>query len=206
MFKYPHGDLHGLNLDWLLEEWKKFKASFQQAFNATITLLGVNDAPTVTVTYDDNTNNYDFDFGLPEQVKPSGFLIGYQVGTSGTTVPTGAWLANPPAVPQGDYLWTKTQVIYNNGLTSTTYATSYQGVDGATLFFSNVPLSAMTGDFATITDANITSDHVLAELNLANPNAITSNIIWTSASGSFKLNGTCATATTADVVLVKKIN
>lgn len=206
MFEYPHGDLHSLNLDWLLEEWKKFKNDFQQAFSAVITQLGVNDTPTVTVTYDDNANNYEFDFGLPEPVKPSGFLIGYQVGTSGTTIPTGAWLANPPAVPQGEYLWTKTQVIYNNGLTSTTYATSYQGIDNATLYFKNVPVSVNNGDIATISDTDITNDHVVAEIYWANPSAITSNVTWTTSAGNLVLNGNCVTATTANVLIIKKIN
>ena len=206
MFKYPHGDLHGLNLDWLLEEWKNFRESFTQAFRAVITQIGVNDPPTVTVTYDDNTNNYEFDFGMPAPVKPSGFLIGYQVGVSGTAIPTGSWLANPPAVPEGQYLWTKTQVIYNNGQTSTTYAVSYQGVDSATLYFANIPVSAMTGDIATISDVNITADHVVAEIVFNDPLYIKTPVTWTTSAGSCVFNGTCTNATTVNVILTKKIN
>lgn len=210
MFKYPHGDLHGLNLDWFLEAWRSFQQSFQNRFTASSEMLPIGDEDaTVNVTYDPDTEIYDFHFGIPSRVKPSGFLIGYQSGTSGTTIPTGTWLANPPAVSQGDYLWTKTQVIYNDGQYSTTYSCARQGIDGTgtgALYFKNVPVSVNNGDIATISDTNITSDHVVAEIYWAIPSAITSNVTWTSSAGSLVLNGNCVTATTANVLIIKKIN
>lgn len=209
MFKYPHGDLHGLNLDWLLEAWKTFQDGFTHAFNAVITQIGVNDPPTVTVTYDDNSNNYEFDFGMPAPVKPSGFLIGYQSSSSGTTIPTGTWLANPPVVPQGDFLWTKTQVNYNDGQYSATYSCSRQGIDGTgtgALYFTGVTISAVNGTIATVNNADITADHVIAEIEWGSPGNLKSDITWTTASGSLTLTGNCKTATTANIVLIKKIN
>ena len=130
MFDYPHGDLHGLNLDWFLEQWKKFQQSFTGSFTASSETLPATDDPTVNINYDQDTGIYDFHFGIPNKVKPTGFQIGYQASNSGTTVPTGTWLANPPAVPQGDYLWSMTRVIYNDGQYSETYAVSRMGVDG----------------------------------------------------------------------------
>ena len=34
--------------------------------------------------------------------------VTYQVGSSGTTAPSGSWLQAVPTVPQGQFLWTKT--------------------------------------------------------------------------------------------------
>ena len=74
------------------------------------------------------------------------------------------------------------------------------------LYFTSVACSATTGNFLTKSDVNITADHVVAECVFANPSAITTDVTWTTASGSVTLNGTCASATTANLVLVKKGN
>lgn len=54
----------------------------------------------------------------------------YQLGTSATTAPTGTWLANPPAVTVGKYLWTRTILTYTDG-TKSTPAYSISGGPGA---------------------------------------------------------------------------
>lgn len=77
---------------------------------------------------------------------------------------------------------------------------------GGALYFTSVAVSATTGDIVTVSNAAITADHVLAECVFANPSAITTNVTWTTASGSLVLNGTCTAATTANIVLVKKNN
>ena len=77
---------------------------------------------------------------------------------------------------------------------------------GGALYFTSVAVSATTGDIATVSNADITADHVVAEITLANPSAITTVVTWTTSSGSLVLNGTCTSATTADIVLVKKNN
>lgn len=74
------------------------------------------------------------------------------------------------------------------------------------LYFTSQACSALTGDFCTVSNAKITANHVVAEVVFANPAAITSDVTWTTASGSLKLNGTCASATTVNIVLVKKNN
>lgn len=309
MFKYPYGNLHGLNLDWFLNEWKKFQASFTSAFTASSTVEPSSAPPTVNVVYDQDTGNYDFHFGLPANVKPSGFEIGYQASADGTTIPTGTWLGSPPAVLPGEYLWSRTRVIYNDGQYSQTYAVSRQGVDGAgspatstplmdgvadvgtssafargdhvhpsdtsriavadlsvadplmdgtesagtstkvaredhvhpvdtsrasvtdlnaldgvvsglagdvsdletaidnkVLYFTNVPIYASTGTIATITDADITANHVLVNIEIYNQENINANIDWATASGSFTLTGDCSNATTANIVLASKNN
>lgn len=57
--------------------------------------------------------------------------VTYQVGTSGTTAPTGTWSTTMPSCDQGQYLWTKTYVKYSDGKDTTSYSVSYKGVDGA---------------------------------------------------------------------------
>lgn len=57
-------------------------------------------------------------------------VITYQPGTSGTTIPTGAWSLTVPAVPAGQYLWTRTTITYSNGKESQSYSVSYQATDG----------------------------------------------------------------------------
>ena len=74
------------------------------------------------------------------------------------------------------------------------------------LYYTSVACSATTGNFATVSNAAITADHVVAECTFANPSAITSDVTWTTSAGSVVLNGTCASATTANIVLVKKGN
>lgn len=84
--------------------------------NATITLIRVNDG----------TNGKD-----GTSVKITAKSVTYQASTSGTTTPTGTWVANPPAVAKGQYLWTKTVVTYSDGNSTTAYSVAYQGTNGA---------------------------------------------------------------------------
>ena len=77
---------------------------------------------------------------------------------------------------------------------------------GGVLYFTGVSCSAMTGNFVDYNNASITADHVVAECVFANKSAITTDVTWTTASGNIKLNGTCASATTCTVILIKKDN
>lgn len=77
---------------------------------------------------------------------------------------------------------------------------------GGALYFTSVACAATTGNFATVSNANITANHVVVSVEYANPSAITSDVTWTTASGSVTLNGTCASATTCSIVLVEKDN
>lgn len=56
--------------------------------------------------------------------------VTYQVSASGTTTPTGTWVSTPPTVPQGQYLWTRTVLTFDNGQSVTAYAVSKTGIDG----------------------------------------------------------------------------
>lgn len=72
------------------------------------------------------------DTGDPATVKSS--EVRYQMAESGTVMPSGSWLTNPPAVTQGKYLWTRTTVAFNSGDPIVYYSVSYMGVDGVVSF------------------------------------------------------------------------
>lgn len=56
--------------------------------------------------------------------------VTYQVSTSGINIPTGNWLETIPTVSAGQYLWSKTDISYSNGTSSTMYSVSRMGTDG----------------------------------------------------------------------------
>ena len=74
------------------------------------------------------------------------------------------------------------------------------------LYFTNVSCTATTGNFASLSDSRITSDHVVLECVFDNPVFIITDVTWTTANGSLTLNGTCTASTTAKIVLGKKNN
>lgn len=63
-------------------------------------------------------------------VTVSSTSVTYQAGTSGTTPPTGTWSTTVPSVPNGQYLWTKTVVVYSDGKSTESYSVSYKGTNG----------------------------------------------------------------------------
>lgn len=72
------------------------------------------------------------------------------------------------------------------------------------LYLTSVPCSAMTGNFVDYNDGSITADYVVAECVFASPSAITTDVSWTTSAGNIKLNGTCSSATTCNIVLVSQ--
>lgn len=86
--------------------------TISKAFSYTIAFRGSNGSNGTSVTI-------------------SSTSVTYQVSTSGTTAPTGAWADNPPTVPAGQYLWTKTVVTYSDGKSTTAYAVSRSGTNGS---------------------------------------------------------------------------
>lgn len=81
-----------------------------------------------------------------------------------------------------------------------------QALTKQTLYFTSVACAATTGNFATVSNSDITANHVVVECTFANPSAIITDVTWTTANGSLTLNGTCINATTANIILSKKGN
>lgn len=57
-------------------------------------------------------------------------VTSYQVSSSGTTVPTGAWSSTIPPVKSNQYLWTRTVITYTDKTTNSFYIVSKMGADG----------------------------------------------------------------------------
>lgn len=78
--------------------------------------------------------------------------IAYQIGDSGTVIPSGSWTTTIPAVTPGKYLWTRQVIRFNSGNPITSYSVSRFGIDGTGAVASvagispdstgNVPLTA----------------------------------------------------------------
>ena len=77
--------------------------------------------------------------------------------------------------------------------------------DGKVLYFTSVTVTATTGNIVSLSNAKITSDHVLVSITWGDT-TVTSDVTWATTAGNLTLVGTCARATTADIVLVKKDN
>lgn len=57
--------------------------------------------------------------------------VSYQTSSSGTVAPSGSWTTTIPTVTPGDFLWTRTQLAFNDGTTVTAYSVSRYGIDGS---------------------------------------------------------------------------
>lgn len=90
------------------------------------------------------------DTGAPATLVSSS--VTYQLGDSGSIIPSGAWSESVAVVPQGKYLWTRVVHQFNTGDPVTSYSVSRMGMDGAGSVSSvanvspdsdgNVPLTA----------------------------------------------------------------
>lgn len=105
-------------------------------FTTTATISAACEA-TIPVVVDGITVNKKFSFAVAKagsngtSVTVSSTSVTYQVGSSGTTKPTGEWSGTVPTVGTGKYLWTKTVVTYSDGKSTEAYSVSYQGTNGS---------------------------------------------------------------------------
>jgi hypothetical protein len=93
-----------------------------------------------TVNYSDGTKTESYSVSYKgingtngndgTSVSVSSTSVTYQVGTSGTTKPTGTWVTSVPTVGNGKFLWTKTIVTYSDGKSTESYSVSYAGTNG----------------------------------------------------------------------------
>ena len=94
-----------------------------------------NIKPTVTTT----GGHYNIAFKVPRGEKGdpgadasvTGTAVSYQNSAVGTSVPTGAWLDSQPATPQGQFLWVRTVLTWNDRQATTLYSVSRQRMDGS---------------------------------------------------------------------------
>lgn len=75
--------------------------------------------------------------------------VEYQSSTSGTEVPKGAWVTNPPTVSAGQYLWTRTTFTYTDSSTTLSYSISRMGADGEGVGIADVTITYQAGTSGT---------------------------------------------------------
>lgn len=87
-------------------------------------------------------------------------VIEYQIGSSGTTVPTGAWTEAFPTVSQGDFVWVRTTLTFENSNPIVIYSTTYEGRDGSGVA-SNTAALALASTASAGTSSELSrADHV----------------------------------------------
>ena len=113
--------------------------------------------------------------------------VSYQASSSGTVAPSGSWTTTIPTVTPGDFLWTRTQLAFNDGTTVVAYSVSRYGIDGsgAVSTVNNVsPDSIQTH----ITDAETDIADLKTSIIQASGYAVTGN----GTSGQLSLTGLTA--------------
>lgn len=119
-------------------EWLKAIPSVQEGWYLwTRTQFTYTDS-TVSYGYSVSRQGADGDPGAPgangkdgkDGVGVSGSEVRYQASNSGTTAPTGVWLASPPSLNAGQYLWTRTTITYTDGKSTVSYSISMKGEQG----------------------------------------------------------------------------
>ena len=136
---------------------------------------------------------------IEESVAIASHAIGAEFYLSGVLMKATA------AIAIGDQIVNGTNCAPADDVSSQIQALTNQA-ENKVLYFTGVTCSATTGNFCVKSDSAITADHVVTEAVFANPSYITTDVSWTTAAGSVTLNGTCSTATTANLVLTKKDN
>ena len=81
--------------------------------------------------------------------------VTYQVSDSGTIIPSGAWVSSVPVVPQGKYLWTKTELKFNTGDPIVSYSVARMGMDGSGSVSSVAGVSPDGTGNVTLTAADV---------------------------------------------------
>lgn len=138
---------------------------------------------TIPVVVDSITVNKKFSFAVAKagtngqdgtSVTVKSTSITYQVGTSGTTKPTGTWSTDIPTVDNGQYLWTKTVVTYSDNKSTEAYSVSYKGTngtDGTSVKISSTSVKYQTSTSGTVKPTGTWQDTV--------PNVPNGQFLWT---------------------------
>ena len=156
-------------------------------------VLGLNDVSDITITSPANGQVLKYNSTTQKWENSS-------LGTAAAKNATDTITSGSTDLIESGAVHSAIQTLTNQVSTLNTKATD------KVLYLTGVACSATTGNFVSYSNSAITADHVVAECVFANPSAITSDVTWTTANGSLTLNGTCSTATTVNVVLVKKDN
>ena len=112
----------------------KASAANTAATNANNAASTANTAATNANTARDNANAAADAANAAAAAAPtqiSSQETAYANSTSGTTVPASGWQSSQPTTPQGQYLWIRKTLTWDNGQTTTLYSVSRMGIDGS---------------------------------------------------------------------------
>ena len=112
----------------------KANAANTAATNANEKASLANTAATNANTAKDNANAAASAANAAAAAAPtqiSSQETAYANSASGTTVPTSGWQSSQPTTPQGQYLWIRKTLTWDNGQTTTLYSVSRMGIDGS---------------------------------------------------------------------------
>ena len=218
MYQYPYGNAQQLNLDWILSKLQELEsgsgggADLEEVANALVSA-----SFDATIPY----RKYDYAFYDGKLYRALNDNIGafnpadWMEVTLGDDIPVLTRLVNADSA----LINTLQNQLQNLGsddvanestVTGNTVSDALGTLNGAIndkiLYFTSQAVSATTGNILDISNAKITADYVLLECTFAAPQNITTKLTWTTSAGHFILNGTCTSATTANVTLGKKGN
>lgn len=134
--EYPYTDFHEMNLDWiikemkqLIDEWAEFEHQYT-GITAEAQTVPYGSGADVTVTGGgDVPFNFSFDIPAGKDLRLASSIVKY--GTSpDTATPPVTWYDTMPVVPQGEYLWTRVTLNFNDGSQTVYYTTARNGLDG----------------------------------------------------------------------------
>ena len=113
--------------------------------------------------------------------------ITYQLGSSGTTKPTGTWSSTVPTLTKGQYLWTKTTWTYSDSTTENGYSVSYIAKDGSS-GSDGLPGKDGTGIKSTVIDYAVSSSGVTKPTtgwSASIPDVAAGQFMWTRTTWSY---------------------
>lgn len=134
--KYPYTSFQEMNLDWILQElkdltdqWEAFEHQYE-GITASASTVPYGAGASVIVTGGAGVP-FNFDFQIPagKDLKLVSTVVKYGTSADTNTQPL-TWYNNIPVVPQGEYLWTRTILTFNDGSQSTFYSVARSGLDG----------------------------------------------------------------------------
>ena len=183
-----------------------------------MTVAGSTLLPSQPATAEISTveGHYHIDLGIPQGVKGdtgsnaaiTAQATAYQNSTSGTVIPDGTWLDTQPSTPQGQFLWVRRAITWNNGSETVLYSVSRMGIDGSGSVVSVNGVApdahgdvALTGAGIPVSPTDTTKiDSALGAINTALAGkADSSSLAAVATSGRYSdLSGTPSVATTSE--------
>lgn len=195
---FPGTNLQDLNLDWICRRIMELSKG--------IIAPWINPDNKDWMVYDTETEQF-VDSGVsaaPLGDLPAGGTTGQVLAKSSDADYAIVWEDAPQSLPAGGTLG---QVLTKTG--SADYAAAWRAAPAKSLVFNGVTLQnpgTPPGQLCDIADSNITANFNVVNIEVSNPDAVYTNLTWTTSSGHCIITGQLTATVTATVFLVEKIN